>query len=193
MEQQQWFGDGLEVLGNLSKEWHGATIPNARAEIQRRARDGLRCPCCEQWVKVYRNPFRWSAALVIAELMRVQRKDLCLGAYFHLPTLLEQTDWSRYGLKPRAVAALRGGGGSVVSPLLDWALIEKQPGERGDGDWRSGYYRLMPAGIDFADAARKIPKYVYVYDGRTLGFDGPDISIRDAARLRFDYDAVMKG
>ncbi len=181
----QLFGPHPHVTGEVATE---------QADLAKLARKGTRCPCCRQFVKVYRNPFRWSAAVVLMTLVRESRKARNPDGsfpYTHLPTFLQ-----RLSLGPdqdKALAALRGGGGSVVSPLLDWHLIERQPGERGDGDWRTGWYRPTPFGEAFALGNTQIQKWVLVYNGHTLGHEGRLIGIREALTLRFDYDALLRG
>jgi hypothetical protein len=39
----------------------------------------------------------------------------------------------------------------------------------------------------------RVQKYALVYDGRVLGFEGPEIGIIDALKTRFRYDELMLG
>lgn len=166
------------------------TVAEARERLLRDGREGTRCPCCCRYVKLYKSPFRWSAAIIAIRLARLVRKGGgLLNRVFHLPSVVQEI---RLGpKKERAMAVLQCG--CRWSPLIQWGLIERVFGKRPDGDWRTGHFRLTRMGYRFALGGVRIPKYVYNYDGRVLGFDGPAITVRKALGLKFDYNELMSG
>lgn len=187
-EQQELFEavDPRRMFANVDGGQEPAFV-RARQELIERARDGVSCPCCGQFVKLYRMPFRWSAAYALVHLVRDLRGRV-LNTFIHLPSFLQKLPMD----DARAKAALCGGGGPVVF-LVPWGLIERQPGERDDGSWRTGYYRPTLRGVKFANGTITVPKYFYSYDGRALGFEGPDITIHEALGQKFNHDEIMRG
>lgn len=74
-----------------------------------------------------------------------------------------------------------------------WGLMEHQPGDRDDGSWRNGHWRLTDSGREFVVGNLSVPKYVRLYNGKRLGLVGPSWSIRDALGKKFNYNELMNG
>ena len=152
------------------------TLGEARDWLRDRVDHGEHCPCCTQFAKVYRRALTSAPARVLIELHRRDQG----GAYLFLPTILDTMTGTPH----------QGGYGTLGH---HWGLLEPQPGEREDGSWRVGWWRLTDRGRAFVLGRRTVPKYARIYDGRCLGLDGPDWTIVQALGKRFDYRELMDG
>lgn len=145
------------------------TIVQAREWLRVRVDDGVKCPCCTQFAKVYRRRIHTTMARDLITAYRNTGHD-----WFHLPTLLggrHQGDFPK---------------------LAHWGLIVEMPAVREDGSSRAGWWCVTEDGRRFALGQTRVPKYARIYDGRLLGLDATEtVSIRDALGDRFDYDELM--
>lgn len=171
------------------------SVNTVRAALRAKGREGTTCPCCERWVKVYHESFRWTMGAICTALARQHRDDIKASLWgesppfreTHLPTFLQ-----RLPLTPKVKSVLcRSGGGTGY--VYAWGLIRRVAGARDDGDWRTGIYALTTRGWDFANGHLRVPKNVFIYNRRVLGFEGPEINITEALEGRFDYSALMGG
>jgi hypothetical protein len=150
------------------------TLEQAKAWLRERFDRGATCPCCRQFVKLYKRSITSSMARGLIVLYRHQRK---VGAdlWVHLPTLINS-------VCPSNMGAL----------LRHWGLIEQQPGTRDDGSWRVGYYRMTDLGRAFVERRINVPKYVFLYNQTPLQRQNEtSISIEFALTKRFRYDELM--
>jgi hypothetical protein len=144
------------------------TLADAQDEVQIGRDDGIECPCCGQWCKVYIRKLSSSMARWLIELVR--RHDLP-GDWIDVRTF-----------------NLRGGDYAKVAY---WDLAES----RGNDDptkRTSGLWRPTMAGIKFVWNEASVPSHVYVYDGRVLGYSSEPVWIRQALGSRFNYEELMK-
>ncbi len=84
------------------------------------------------------------------------------------------------------------GNGGDLSKLRHWNLIEEKDERRADGG-RAGWWRITDEGEQYLQNKLSVPKYVLIYNGRILGFDGPNVSIMDALGTKFNYQQLMAG
>lgn len=148
----------------------------AREWVEEHRDDGVHCPCCDQMAKNYRRAFPSASARVLIALNRKGAAE----DYVYLPPVLDTLTRT----------AAQGGYGTFCH---HWGLIEQEPGIRADGSNRVGWWCLTTKGIAFVHDRMKVPKFVTVYNNTVLGFDGPDITIRDALGHRFNYEELMRG
>jgi len=132
--------------------------------------EGERCPCCEQFAKVYRRKITSHTAMVLIAMWRKGGTD-----WVSLPAL--------------------GMGHADEAKARYWGLIEAKPDEvRDDGSSRTGWWRLTDRGRRFVLNLTSIPKYVRIYDGRALSMDdSQQINIADALGTKFNYFDLMGG
>jgi hypothetical protein len=144
------------------------TLGEARKWLAERVTTGARCPCCNQYAKVYRRQINSGMArsLIAMYLHGPQ------GQWVHLPT--------QVGARSREEGKLRY-----------WDLVEEQVEvQRADGG-RVGYWRLTDAGRSWVTGQSTVPKYVTVYNNTVLESYGDQVSISDALGSRFDYTELM--
>ena len=130
--------------------------------------DGVECPSCEQYAKVYRRKINSAMARALILFHRRHGSE-----WFHLPTSI--------------------GYGGDSAKLRYWGLIEESGEEREDGG-RAGYWRVTEDGRQWALGFSSVAKYALVYNGKLLGLDDDErVSVRDALGTKFDYTELMNG
>ena len=145
------------------------TIDEVKEWLRERIDDGVECPCCTQFCKVYRRRLSSHTARILIGMWRAGGQG-----WVHLPSL--------------------GLGHADEAKARYWGLIEPQPGLRDDGSPRTGWWRLTPTGAAFVRGQGKIAKYAYVYDGRVLEMDNSEwVTIEDLLGTKFDYSELMAG
>lgn len=144
------------------------TLEEARTVLNRLIEDGHRCPCCNQWSKVYRWSLYSSAARMLIRLY----KEGGTIEFVESKTVKQK------------------GEGGHCSQLRHWKLVEQEPESRPDGG-QSGWWRVTGLGEAFLLEHATISKYVYVYDGEVLREEGKSVSIRDALGKKFNYQELI--
>ena len=138
---------------------------------------GTNCPCCGQFVKVYRRNFHTAMAMGLIHLYQAH----CLHGFedfIHTPSMLNGKG-----------AVARGGD---FAKLEYWGLIEPQKHERRDGSTRTGMWRITQLGRDFVEDKMRVPKHIFLYNSQLVGVEHETISIREALGQEFDYGALMQ-
>ncbi len=155
----------------------GPTLAETREFLAENRDDGVTCPACDQFVKVYRRKLTSVTARI---LIAMHHTPGDAEGYMHLPTM-------------RLHVPGAGGGDSIKAAY--WQLIEPMPNvERDDGSNRTGWWRLTPRGEAFVRDTLRIPTYALIYDGACLGHDeSTTVGIRDVLGTRFHYDDLMAG
>jgi hypothetical protein len=144
------------------------TLADAQQWLADRVTSGARCPCCNQYSKVYRRQINSGMArsLIAMYLHGPQ------GQWVHLPT--------QVGARSREEGKLRY-----------WGLVEEQVDiQRADGG-RAGYWRLTDAGRAWVTGRCTVPKFAAVYNNTVLRHYGDEISITDALGTKFNYTELM--
>jgi hypothetical protein len=161
-----------------------ASLEDAKRWLRERFNKGATCPCCQQFVKLYRRPLNKSMAYVLLLIDCYYRGDH-VEEWLHVPSYIAEMAAD----KPRRAAAIRGD----WAKMKLWGLIEEKPGTRDDGSPRVGYYRMTDLGRRFARREVKVPAHVYIYNGEPLRrMVSEEISIDDALGTDFNYDEIMK-
>lgn len=144
------------------------TLGDAQRWLADRAAGGARCPCCNQYAKVYRRQINSGMArsLIAMYLHGPQ------GQWIHLPTQI--------GARSREEGKLRY-----------WGLVEEQIDIQRDDGGRAGYWRITPAGRNWVTGKTTVPKFVNVYNNTVLRTYGTETSITDALGTRFNYTELM--
>jgi len=150
----------------------GATLTEARDWLRERLYDGARCPCCEQYARVYRRKLNATMIRALVALYRAGGTE----RYVHGPTVLRGTNVF----------------GGEVGKLALFGLVAEETARREDGG-RSGWWLVTREGEEFLHRRRVVRKYATVYDGRRLGWAGDDVTVDDALGTKFRLDELMRG
>lgn len=144
---------------------------------------GAKCPCCNQFVKLYKRKLTSSMAYALA-LINKYHKQSHYGEFFHVENYLKSL--------PNIASSIRGD----FPKLRYWNLIEQKTEiafYRGRQEIKPvpGYYRITPQGIQFINGMAKVQRIAKLYNNDFYGFAGPEITIQDAIKDKFDYKELM--
>jgi hypothetical protein len=152
--------------------------------VQSKTKKGARCPCCKQYVKIYKRALGAPMARWLIWLVRTWMHK------FELPMLKFSNNSAWVDIR---LAPVRGGD---YAKLVHWGLIEhkldvveKDNGAKDTKD--SGYWRPTFAGIDFVKGALRVPSHVYLYDNLKLGQETREITIMEALGKKWSYEELM--
>jgi hypothetical protein len=144
------------------------TLGEARDYIESKCDDGVRCPCCTQFVKVYHRNLNAGMAASLIALWRKAGADMV-----HLNSTVSHISHE-------------------AAQLSWWGMIVQDDTRRQDGG-RASWWRVTDLGNSFLHNHVMVSKYVYVFDGNVLGYDDRErISIVDALGDKFDYRKLME-
>lgn len=168
------------------------TLAQATDWLRLRADKGVRCPCCKQYVKIYKRTLGSQMARWLIWLVRTW-EHVDKGSYGSTPRF-ESTRRAPHGAwVDIRLSPVRGGD---YAKLAHWGLVEQKPndGKKDNGakDTKdSGYWRPTYKGIDFVRRRITVPSHVYLYDNVKLKEEERMISIDDALGKKYSYDELM--
>ncbi len=162
-----------------------ASLEEAKRWLRERFSKGAPCPCCNQFVKLYKRSLSKSSAYVLLLIARYYRRvEVRQDDWLHVPSYIAETAVGN----PRRAAAVRGD----WAKMKYWGLIEEKPGSRDDGSPRVGYWRLTQLGRQFVAREVKVPAYVYIYNSEPMQKTVEEmITIDDALSTDFSYAELM--
>lgn len=153
------------------------TIEEAKVELRKNLAEGMECPCCTQFVKMYRKAFPSIAARTLIAMSKAETDQ---DGYVYVAPVVNSLK-TKVGI----------GGAATLSHF--WGLIETRPGVREDGSKRVGWWRITPLGRLFLTNQMTVSKYARMFNGELYGMAGPQITISQALGNKFDYSELMKG
>lgn len=143
------------------------TAADVAAYVDVMRHQGVSCPTCGQYAKVYRRKLNFQMARALIDVWKVGGTN----------------DWVH-------VRTVVGKNRADEAKLRYWELIEEGAGRREDGG-RAGFWRVTPAGEAFILKRHTVPQYALVYNGACIDHDGPLIYIDDALDTQFSYIELM--
>ena len=161
-------------------KFSGRTLEEAKEWLRGKFAKGADCPCCGQFVKLYRRKLNSSMAYAMILLAKHQKE--IGGAWFHVPDYLSSVT---------STATIRGGD---WSKLRYWGLIESDESIRDDGSKRAGVWRVTEAGMAFAANDKSVPSHVHIYNGEAFSSyqTGETTNIEQALGEKFNYRELMR-
>lgn len=148
------------------------TIKDAKERLHETMEAGgdMRCPCCDQYCKVYKR--------------RIHKK--MLDALGTLATIGGEFEFKH-------ISAFSEYGTADFPKLRYWKLIEhKQKSANDEGKKDSGYWRITSQGMLFLRDQLAVPEYAHVYNGELLGHSGKAVRAFDV-NSGFNYAELMGG
>jgi len=125
-------------------------------------RQGQHCPSCDQFVKLYRRQVTSTAAKMLWNLYRMDRFERDSGSskiYHYVGDLV-------------VIAT----GTSDFSKLKYWGLVVEMENDDSGKKRTSGYYAITEKGKRFVDGDETISQYVLLYNSRSYGFEGKQVT-----------------
>jgi len=132
---------------------------------------GYTCEHCGSFVKMYRRSLNSNMALAILLLYKFNIRD-----WVKVEDFLIKSGHKRCG---------------DFSYLVHYGLLEKKQGDRSDGSSRNGFYKLTGRGLLFCEGKLMVQEKFLILHGGLKGFEGKEISIKEALGKKFDYSELM--
>lgn len=151
------------------------SLDDAKSYVEARRDEGVPCPCCGQYCKVYTRTLNAPMVRFLLWLVKefTKRKD--------------PRTWVNVNDGP--VIQNRKGGGDFAK-MTHWGLIDQMAND--DTSKRtSGYWRPTQAGIDFINLRTSVPKQVKLYLNEPIGFSPEVTNVVEALGDKFDYRGLM--
>lgn len=150
------------------------TLEEAKSWLRKQVEEGARCPCCTQLAKIYKRRIYSTMARNLIDLYKMSLASPEVE-YFHV---------GNFG-------ALASGGGDFAK-FVYWGLVEEQPKDENNKAKRtSGHWKLTNKGTLWVNGLATVQSHVKLYDSRVMGFEGEQITIREALGKNFDYEELM--
>lgn len=135
------------------------------------ARKGYSCPCCNSFIKTYARRFNVNMSLALLLMYRKKEKG-----FIKVEDVLLSEGYKRCG---------------DFTYLRHYSLIEKMEGKRDDNSNRNGFYKITPKGELFAENKMTVQDTFLTFQNKLKGFEGNEISIKQALSIKFNYDELM--
>lgn len=144
------------------------TIQSAKDYLRSNWAKGVTCPCCEQFVKLYKRKLNSGMALTLIRIYRHSQ------GWVPVKEFLRQNKWHN---------------GHDWTLLRFWGLLEEKQHAKGENS--SGYWRITAKGISFVLNHITVPKRMLMYNQSCYGFEGGETSISEALGNKFNYQELM--
>ena len=173
------------------KSYRLQTIEEAKEYIRigSKSNKGVICPCCEQFVKVYKRKITSAAAkalmLLIQETVRLNKfTNELVYSEVHI-----QDFFAGIGLRATAMDYIQ---------LERFGLIQKVPDDRTEKEKKEiknvGLYFVTDRGYKFATNQIAIEKYHYVLNNKSIGVSKVDkVRVYECLKEKHTYADLMKG
>jgi hypothetical protein len=143
------------------------TIEHSREWLDENRHEGVSCPSCEQYVKVYRRTINGGMVRTLATMY--QKAGL---EFVHVPSLKVDTNHE-------------------VSQLAWRGLVEEEKRVREDGG-RAGFWKVTLAGALWLKGMTSAPKYAIVYNNKVLELTEDDtVRVTDVKTKNFNLQEII--
>lgn len=154
------------------------TLNSAREALMDQLHEGVVCPCCDQYAKVYRRKLNSGMVRALIWLVRQSGQSTTPGSAF---------PWTDVpATAPTWVQRSR-----ELPKLAYWEMIEQRWNDADPTKRCSGIWRPTRAGERFARSEVPVSSHVYVYNGSVVGRSDRNTWVREALGVRFDYGELM--
>lgn len=163
----QWSLTGVLDVPTWARGYNIETLADAVDFVNSNLEKGHRCPCCQQYARIWKRSIGRTMALEFLRLCRLSYD--APGEFFHI----------------RQFNVL----GGDFCKLAYWELIEPLVE---DGRTRGGFWRVTAKGWEFARGVLRLPSVVFLYNNVCLGMSATEtVTISDALKTAFDFDVLM--
>jgi len=153
------------------------TLDEAKQVLRENWEEGVECPCCKQYVKLWKRKLNSSMAhgliLISKKLNGVNTED-----WFNMEDYFKELP---------VPATLRGD----MPKLRHWGLLEKKDGVKEDGNKNVGLYKITNKGMLFVTGLITVPERSKLYNQKFYGHEGEFINIETALGNKFNYGELI--
>ena len=150
------------------------TLIQSKAWLKNNYSKGAQCPCCHQYVKLYKRALNSGMAKLLINIYTIHRR------YGNFDFLQINEELTRIG----EIAY------PAYASLAYWKLLEPMKHQPNHKKY-SGKWRITKSGIMFVENRMKVCSHVILYNKNIIGFDGPQVSIEDCLGILYDYNELM--
>lgn len=153
------------------------TIKEGKEYLRNNFKKGVTCPCCNQFVKLYKRKLNQSMAYGLTIMYKLHTAK----------------GFDRYLKMNEEIAKLKIPSSNIEYPKLAYfKLIQEVPKPMTKDDKKNtGFWRLTKMGIDFVKGQIEVPAYALIYNGTCYGFSDEKINIIKALGTKFNYNELM--
>jgi hypothetical protein len=152
-----------------------ASIAEAKTKLYDELRSGAICPCCHQFVKMYKRKLNSGMALTLLRIHYHHKTEwVQVKSFLRIHQYTNSHDWTL---------------------LRFWGLMEEYDQDPEDESKKSnGIWKVTPMGIDFIERRIRVKSHILTYNGRCYGMEGKEIDILDALgkKNQFHYQELMQ-
>jgi len=160
----------MSILQTIENQ---STVTEARLMLVSNLSKGVECPCCTQYVKLYRRAFTRAMAIGLKFLYDCQTTDK--HGYVHLEDYLKDQ---------KCASSIRGD----MPKARFWGLIEGRNEKRDDDSKRNGYYKITKKGEDFIEGLICIPDAVFIFNNELHSISEKTTTYKECTKKFKYYD-----
>ena len=153
----------------MSKAPEFKTLEEAQQFLRDNWDEGATCPCCKQFVKMYKHKINGIATSDLIRLYRLSKGNV--GQPFHVSKFSQD----------------RGG---AFAKLAHWGLVETEVNDN-TKKRTSGMWSLTYKGLEFVKGDITVPEKIALYNKKAYGSSEKQVDIRTALGTKFDYEELM--
>lgn len=151
------------------------TLAEAKQELRNNFQKGMNCPCCGQFVKLYKRKLNKTMVYALTIIYKLH-KEHGFDKYFKMNEEIAKMNIPSSNIE--------------YAKLNYWGLLEEK--ENTDYSKKtSGYWRLTSTGIDFLENKIDVPTHVFIYNNKVQGFSKEKTFIQEALGNHFNYKELM--
>lgn len=156
---------------SFDKDPSTVTLEEAKVWLRGQVGTGNNCPCCNQFVKIYKRKLNSGMARTLIWIVSATQPDQWIAVAQTAPKeILRSNEHGK---------------------LVHWGLLEQQPLKKDSNAKCSGIWRATPAGRAFAQDLSSVPSHVYLYDNEVLRFSDAHTNIVKSLGKQFNYKELM--
>lgn len=151
------------------------TLAEARDYVKKGRDEGVYCPCCKQYARIYKRKINKGMALALVymfiEYFNTAKEWIHVEELFIRRKHKCSHDWAL---------------------LRFWGMIEENEEPSEPEKKTNGLWRITTKGKCFVNDTRvKVPSRAIIYNNTLIGFNDEQINIINALGSKFDYQELM--
>lgn len=150
------------------------TLDDAKREVKENMHTGCSCPCCSQYVRMYKRKLTSAMGYGLIRMYRKHNLD-----WFHAENSMKEMQ--------DLPSSIRGD----FTKLRHWGLLAKSQKNDDHTKKDNGVYKITPKGADFIHGLIKTESHVLLYNGSSYGLTGDKTSMVGVLGSKFSYKELM--
>lgn len=163
--------------------FNGNTIAEAKEFLRNNWKKGVPCPCCTQFVKLYKRKLNSGMAWTLVKIY-IETKSTISDTH---PLSAQHLSWIPV---KEFLRVNKYHNGHDWTLLQHWGLLEERKTDEGLPS--SGRWRITESGKAFVDMKLMVPKHISFFNSKEWERSDELINIKQALGDKFNYDELMK-